>query len=81
MGAIRDRRRWPAIGPQWLLTGRGPGRHEHLEAGGLLRTHAGVTYPDLLLGFAPVAMRFDRTSPTAGYQLIMAACGPRPAAP
>ena len=46
------------------------------EAGGLVRTHSEITYPDLLLGFAPLAMRFDPHIPDRGYQLMMASMRP-----
>ena len=35
-----------------------------------------ITYPDLLLGFAPLAMRFDPHIPDRGYQLMMASMRP-----
>ena len=76
--AIRDRWRWPLYGLQWLLTHRGMGATNIYEAGGLVRTHSEITYPDLLLGFAPLAMRFDPHIPDRGYQLMMAS--KRPAA-
>ena len=40
-----------------------------------MRTRPEITYPDLLLGFAPLAMRLDRF-PDRGYQLMMAAMRP-----
>jgi choline dehydrogenase len=57
---------------RWLLTGTGPAATNVYEAGAFLRTRPDVDYPDLMLGFAPVAMRFDPTVPDCGYQVIMA---------
>jgi choline dehydrogenase len=74
--AIRDRWRWPLYGLQWLFTHRGLGATNIYEAGGLVRTHSEITYPDLLLGFAPLAMRFDPHIPDRGYQLMMASMRP-----
>ena len=74
--SIRSRWRWPLYGLQWLLTHRGMGATNIYEAGGLVRTHSEITYPDLLLGFAPLAMRFDPHIPDRGYQLMMASMRP-----
>jgi acyl-CoA synthetase (NDP forming) len=74
--SIRNRWRWPLIGLQWLVTRRGLGATNIYEAGGLVRTQPEITYPDLLLGFAPLAMRFDPHIPDRGYQLMMAAMRP-----
>jgi choline dehydrogenase len=71
MGEMRRKRNWPGIGLQWLA-GRGPAATNIFEAGGFLRSNPGATYPDLMLGFAPVAMRFHDDAPEHGYQLIMA---------
>ena len=73
MDVLRHRRHWPLMGLQWLLTGRGPAATNVYEAGGFLRSTPGATYPDLMLGFAPLAMRFDPNVPDHGYGLIMAA--------
>ena len=72
MGAMRHKRNWPGIGLQWLA-GRGPAATNVFEAGAFLRSNPKATYPDLMLGFAPVAMRFHEDAPEHGYQLIMAA--------
>ena len=74
--SIRSRWRWPLYGLEWLLTHRGMGATNIYEAGGLVRTHSEITYPDLLLGFAPLAMRFDPHIPDRGYQLMMASMRP-----
>lgn len=71
MGAMRHRRNWPGIGLAWLA-GRGPASTNIFEGGGFVRTRPDVDYPDLMLGFAPVAMAFHDDPPEHGYQLIMA---------
>ena len=63
--------RWrPWIGLQWLL-GRGPGMSNHFEAGGFVRSDPSQPYPNLMIHFLPLAIRYDGTRPTAGhgYQL------------
>src|SRR4051794_33578323 len=72
MDVLRDKRRWPAIAIRWLLTRGGPAATNLYEAGAFLRTGPHVDYPDLMLGFAPAAMRFDPNAPDRGYQMIMA---------
>lgn len=64
------RRRRPWIGLQWLA-GRGPGMSNHFEAGGFVRSHAREPYPNLMIHFLPLAIRYDGTRPTPGhgYQL------------
>lgn len=76
MDGLRDRRRWPAIALQWLLTHRGPAATNVYEAGASLRSNPDADYPDMVLGFAPLAMRFEPDPPERGYQLIMAAMRP-----
>ncbi len=60
----------PWIGLQWLA-GRGPGMTNHFEAGGFIKSHPGAPYPNLMIHFLPLAIRYDGTRPTAGhgYQL------------
>jgi choline dehydrogenase len=72
MGEMRHKRNWPSIGFQWLVDRSGPAATNVFEGGGFLRSNAEATYPDMMLGFAPVAMRFDEEMPDHGYQLIMA---------
>jgi choline dehydrogenase len=62
---VRWRRR-PWIGLQWLA-GRGPGMTNHFEAGGFVRSHAGAPYPNLMIHFLPLAIRYDGTRPTRGH--------------
>lgn len=47
------------IGAQWLLTGRGLGATNHFEAGGFVRSRAGVRWPDLQFHFLPAAVTYD----------------------
>jgi choline dehydrogenase len=63
--------RWrPWIGLQWLA-GRGPGMTNHFEAGGFVRGNASADYPNLMIHFLPLAIRYDGTTPTGrhGYQI------------
>jgi choline dehydrogenase len=65
------RRRWrPWIGMQWLA-GYGPGMSNHFEAGGFVRSHPSEPYPNLMIHFLPLAIRYDGSRPTTGhgYQL------------
>ncbi|HEV3019761.1 MAG TPA: choline dehydrogenase [Burkholderiaceae bacterium] len=48
-----------AIGVRWLLTGSGPGASNHFEAGGFIRSRAGVRHPDLQYHFLPIAADYD----------------------
>ena len=47
------------IGAQWLLRGRGLGASNHFEAGGFIRSRAGVRYPDIQFHFLPMAVAYD----------------------
>jgi choline dehydrogenase len=47
------------IGLQWLLRGRGHGATNHFEAGGFIRSRAGVRYPDIQYHFLPLAVSYD----------------------
>jgi len=47
------------IGLQWLLRGRGLGATNHFEAGGFIRSRAGVRYPDIQYHFLPLAVSYD----------------------
>jgi choline dehydrogenase len=48
-----------AIGARWLLTRTGPGASNHFEAGGFIRSRAGVRHPDLQYHFLPIAADYD----------------------
>jgi choline dehydrogenase len=64
--------RWrrPLIGLQWLAR-RGPGATNHFEAGGFVRSNPAESYPNLMIHFLPLAIRYDGTAPSGGhgYQL------------
>jgi choline dehydrogenase len=47
------------IGAHWLLRGRGLGASNHFEAGGFIRSRAGVRYPDIQFHFLPMAVAYD----------------------
>ena len=50
------------VGLQWLLRGRGAGATNHFEAGGFIRSRAGVRYPDIQFHFLPMAVSYDGSS-------------------
>ena len=47
------------IGVEWLLTRSGLGATNHFEAGGFIRSRAGVRHPDLQYHFLPIAISYD----------------------
>jgi len=47
------------IGAEWLMRGKGLGASNHFEAGGFIRSHAGVRYPDIQFHFLPIAVAYD----------------------
>ncbi len=47
------------IGLQWLMRGHGDGATNHFEAGGFIRSRAGVRYPDIQYHFLPMAVTYD----------------------
>jgi len=47
------------IGLEWLLFRTGLGATNHFEAGGFVRSRAGVRHPDLQYHFLPLAIRYD----------------------
>ncbi len=60
----------PLIGLRWLLFKSGPGASNHFEAGGFVRSNNDVAYPNLMLHFLPIAVRYDGTAAKGhGYQL------------
>jgi choline dehydrogenase len=65
------RRYMPWIGANWLFLHRGPGATNHFEAGGFVRSNAGVEYPNLMFHFLPLAVRYDGSAPEGGegYQV------------
>ena len=50
------------VGLQWLTRGRGLGASNHFEAGGFIRSRAGVRYPDIQFHFLPMAVAYDGSS-------------------
>ncbi len=50
------------VGVQWMLKGRGLGASNHFEAGGFIRSRAGVRYPDIQFHFLPMAVAYDGSS-------------------
>jgi choline dehydrogenase len=59
--------RWrPWVGLLWLLR-RGPGATNHFEAGGFVRGDDEVAYPNLMLHFLPIAIRYDGSRPAGGH--------------
>ena len=55
------------IGVEWILTGGGLGGTNHFEAGGFIRSKAGVMHPDLQYHFLPMAVSYDGSSPATGH--------------
>lgn len=47
------------IGAEWLLRAKGLGASNHFEAGGFIRSRAGVRYPDIQFHFLPMAVAYD----------------------
>lgn len=50
--------RLPAAAARWLVSGTGIGASNHFEIGGFASTSQGGGIPDVMMLFAPVAMRF-----------------------
>ena len=65
--AMRKKYRWPAIAAQWLLTGTGPGASNHLEATGFFRSDETQDRPDIMMSFAPLAMRSEEGAVVDGH--------------
>jgi choline dehydrogenase len=59
--------RKPAIGYQWLFHRKGAAATNHFEAGGFVRSHEDVDYPNLQFHFLPLAVRYDGSSPVGGH--------------
>lgn len=59
------------VGARWLFTRTGIGASNQFEAGGFIRSRAGVRHPDLQYHFFPMAVRYDGKSPndSHGFQL------------
>jgi choline dehydrogenase len=63
---LRYRHR-PWVGATWLFLRAGPGATNHFEAGGFVRSNADVAYPNLMLHFLPIAIRYSGAKPTGGH--------------
>jgi choline dehydrogenase len=61
----------PWVAALWLLGRKGPGASNHFEAGGFVRGDEEVAYPNLMLHFLPIAIRYDGSKPAGdhGYQV------------
>lgn len=57
----------PWIGLQWLLFKQGPGATSHFEAGGFIRSRAGIEHPNLQYHFLPIAVNYDGSNPVKGH--------------
>jgi choline dehydrogenase len=57
----------PGVALRWLLGHRGPGASNHFEAGGFVRGNQALAYPNLMLHFLPVAIRYDGSKPAGGH--------------
>ncbi len=55
------------VGARWLFLGDGPGASNQFEAGGFIRSAAGVDYPDLQFHFLPIAVRYDGRAAAEGH--------------
>ncbi|MBW3098602.1 choline dehydrogenase [Pseudohoeflea coraliihabitans] len=55
------------IGAQWLFLRQGLGTSNQFEAGGFVRSRAGVRYPDIQFHFLPGAIRYDGKAAAEGH--------------
>jgi len=55
------------IGIEWLLKHTGTAASNGFEAGGFIRSQAGVRHPDLQYHFLPIAMNYDGRAPAEGH--------------
>ena len=63
---VRHRHK-PRIGAEWLFARRGVGASNHFEAGGFIRSRAGVEHPDLQYHFLPIAINYDGSNAYRGH--------------
>jgi choline dehydrogenase len=68
--ALKWRNR-PKVGFRWLFFRDGPGASNHFEAGGFVRSNDSARYPNVMIHFLPLAIRYDGSQPVGGhgYQL------------
>ena len=57
----------PYVGLRWLLFKTGPGATNHFEGGAFVRSNSDVTYPNVMLHFLPIAVRYDGSAPAGGH--------------
>jgi choline dehydrogenase len=55
------------VGIEWTFFGTGIGATNHFEAGGFIRSRAGVEHPDLQYHFLPIAASYDGRSTQSGH--------------
>jgi len=55
------------IGIEWILNRTGVAASNGFEAGGFIRSRAGVKHPDLQYHFLPIAMNYDGKAPAEGH--------------
>ncbi len=55
------------VGARWLTTRSGPGASNQFEAGGFIRSRAGIDYPDIQFHFMPIAVRYDGVASAKGH--------------
>ena len=55
------------MGAQWLLTRKGLGASNNFEACGIIRSRAGIAYPDIQFHFLPIAVRYDGKTAANGH--------------
>ncbi len=53
-----------ALGVRWILFRSGLGASNHFEAGGFIRTEAGIEHPNIQYHFLPMAVRYDGGNPS-----------------
>ena len=57
----------PKIGFDWLFRRTGAAASNHFEAGGFVRSNDEVAYPNIMIHFLPIAVRYDGTVPEGGH--------------
>jgi choline dehydrogenase len=55
------------VGIEWTFLGTGIGATNHFEAGGFIRSRAGVEHPDLQYHFLPIAASYDGSSTQSAH--------------
>ena len=59
--------RKPFIGAQWLFFRSSLGATNHFEAGGFVRGNDDIAYPNVMIHFLPIAIRYDGSKPAGGH--------------